>query len=493
MAEIILVQPIVGLLDNIKTAPGLPLSLLSSAKFISQEFKVKLIDQRLDPNWQQSLIKELRKKPLLVATTCMLGPQVEFARQVGQVVKEFNPEIPMVWGGPHASILPEQTLKDETVDIVVIGDGEKTFLKLAQALKGKRSLKGIAGLYFKKEGKIFSTKAGKQVDLNKMPDIPYQLVRVKDYLPRREGVATIDMETSRGCPFKCRFCYNPFFNRGRWRALKAKTVLARVKKVREKYGIKGVWFIDDEFFIDLDRAKKIIQGLKKMKISWTIQGVTVKSVMKMDDQYLKILEQSGCSQLNLGAESGSTRILKMVNKGITPQDIIKVNQKLKPFKIMPWYYFMIGFPGETEKEMDKTVSLVLRLFKENPRAKISGIGCFTPYPGTPLFEEAIKRGFEPPDHLLGWRTYAVDQINVPWLKGRLKTKVEAIQFGSFFIDEKARDVVRSELVRWIGKLYQPLVRFRLRHNFYYFPLDIWIGNQIKKRLARGTLRSTRRT
>jgi len=485
VAEVVLVQPVVGLLDNIKTAPGLPLSLLTAVKLVAKEFEVKLIDQRLDPDWRKTLKRQLREKPLLVGTTAMLGPQVEFARMVGEEVKRVNPEVPVVWGGPHASVLPEQTLEEATVDMIVAGDGEKTFLKLARALKKKKSLKRIPGLYFKRNGEVMATGQAPLVDLNKMPDIPYELVDIYQYLPRRGEVLALDMETSRGCPFKCRFCYNPFFNRGRWRALRAGIVLERVAKLVDKYKIKGIWFVDDEFFIDLGRAKKIIEGLARMDLSWTIQGVTARSVLQMDDDFLSLLEKSGCEQLNIGAESGSARILKMVNKGITPKDILAVNRKLKPYKIMPWFYFMIGFPGETKTDIDKTIKLVMRLLKENPKAKISGIGCFTPYPGTSLFKEAKKYGYRPPDNLLGWKTYAVDRINVPWIKGDLKRKIEALQFTSFFLDKKARDVADLPIVKIAAELYRPLAWFRFKHNFYKFPFDVLIGNKIKERLAKG--------
>lgn len=484
MAEIILVQPVVGLLDNIKTAPALPLSLLTSVKLVAKEFKVKLIDQRLDLNWRKTLKAELKKSPLLVGTTAMLGPQVEFARAVGEEVKKYSSEIPVVWGGAHPSILPEQTIADSTVDIIVERDGEETFLKLARALKKKKSLKGIPGLYFKKNGEVIHTGKTPFVDLNQMPDLPYGLIKVKDYLQRRGQSLALDMETSRGCPYRCRFCYNPFYNQGRWRSVRAEIVLERIEFIRRKYGVRGIFFIDDEFFIDLGRSRKIVEGLKKMDFSWSIQGVTARSILAMDDEYLRMLEESGCEQLNIGAESGSPRILKMVNKGILPEDILTVNRKLKPYNIIPWYYLMIGFPGETRKDIDKTIDLVLKLFKENPRAKISGIGCFTPYPGTPLFEEAKKLLFTPPDNLLGWKNFSVDQINIPWVKGERKKLIEAVQFTSFFVDRKARDIVSSPFVRFVANIYRPIVRFRLENRFWGLPLDIFIGNKIKKKLAR---------
>jgi len=197
-----------------------------------------------------------------------------------------------------------------------------------------------------------------------------------------------------------------------------------------------------------------------------------------------MLVESGCEQLNIGAESGSPRILKMINKGITPKNILAVNQKIKPFAIYPWFYFVVGFPGEAESDINKTIKLVIQLLRQNPRAKVSGIGCYTPYPGTPMYQDSQKLGFKPPRRLFDWRTYAVDQINIPWIKGKLKRKIEAIQFASFFLDEKARDVVASPIIKLAAWVYRPFAWFRLKHNCYQIPVDVWLGNKIKKKLAR---------
>ena len=111
MADVILVEPIVGLLDNIKTAPGLPLSLLTAAKYVAKEFKVKLIDQRLDDNWRQTLKKELKKKPILVGTTAMLGPQVEYARNVLGMKDANTTEISCNTKYPVIHVMPDQVKK----------------------------------------------------------------------------------------------------------------------------------------------------------------------------------------------------------------------------------------------------------------------------------------------------------------------------------------------------------------------------------------------
>jgi radical SAM superfamily enzyme YgiQ (UPF0313 family) len=484
MKKIILFQPIVGLLDNIKSSPGLPLSLLSAAKLLPKEFEVKIIDQRLVTDWRKALRDELTEDVLFFGTTAMLGPQIKFACHASWFVKKINPKIPVVWGGPFASVLPEQALAEKYIDIIVYGDGEITILELARALENKTPLEKVGGIFFKQNGKIIKNPRGEAVEINKMPDLPYHLVDAQKYLPKRGEIPTLDMETSRGCPFNCRFCYNPAFNLRRWRAYDADLILARIKNLKENFSIKGVWFVDDEFFIDLKRARKIIEGLIKLDMKWEIQGARADSILAMDDEYLRLLEKSKCQQINIGAESGSDRILEMTEKKITTAQIIAVNKKLKPYNISPWFYFMLGFPGETESEQKMTINLAMQLLRENPNTKISGIGCFTPYPGTALFDEALKLGYVAPKRLLEWSTYGVDQINIPWLKGKMRKRVEAVQFASFFVDNKPEGIAGSWVIKLGAKLYRPLARFRFRHDFYAFPIDIYLGNLIKKKLAK---------
>ncbi len=133
------------------------------------------------------------------------------------------------------------------------------------------------------------------------------------------------------------------------------------------------------------------------------------------------------------------------------------------------------------REVKKTIDLALRILKENPKAKISSIACFTPYPGTQLFEESKKYGYAPPQKLVDWSSYATDNINVPWLVGKKKKKVEAIQFASLFMDQKAKDVVDSKFINFLANLYRPVALFRLKHQFYKFPLDVYIGKLIREK------------
>lgn len=483
MADVILVQPIIGLLDNIKSSPALPLSLIHAASIISKEYEVKVIDQRIEPDWAEKLSSELKKNPICVGTTCMLGPQIKYALEICKIVKDVS-NVPVVWGGPHGSTLTDQTIANKYIDFVITGDGEVTFYELVKALEKGKQVESVKGIFYKINGEIKSTPPREFFDLNEYPEPPYNLVDVKKYLPIRFGRPTIDMETSRGCPYSCTFCYNPTVNRRHWRALTAENVLIRIKNLSEKYSVDSFWFIDDEMFIDLKRAKKIINGLNKMNVKWTVQGVTARTVLNMDDEMIKLMEDSGCKQINIGAESGSDRMLLMLKKGIVIEEILAVNNKLKNTSIAPWFYFVVGFPTETVEELKMTVDLISKLLKGNPKARISGIGCYTPYPGTPLFEESKKYGYVPPSKLEDWSTYAVDNINVPWLGSSGKAMVEGLQFVSFFVDNKPNDIAAPFYVRIIGGLYRSIAFKRMESLNFKFPIEIKIGNIMKKRIIK---------
>lgn len=463
MADIILVQSIVGEWDDIKSAPSPPLSLLSVASIAVQKYDVKIIDQRMESDWKQTLKKELDKNPLMVGTNAVTGPQIAHALEISRFVKE-NSKVPVVWGGKHATILPYQTLQNPYIDFVIAGEGEEAIVELAEALKKKKSYTQIKGLCYKKDSEIIVNPRRPFLDMDKLPDIPYYLIDIKKYLPKYLGVPSVYVETSRGCPQQCQFCYNIEFNKCRWRAMSAEKALDRIKKALEISGAKGIFFVDDEFFVDLERGRKICQGIidAGYNIKYGIQGVCLKSILRMDDDYLKLVESSGCRKIMLGVESGSDRVLELVKKDITVAEVLESNKKLAKTAIIPSYYMMAGFPTETKEELKMSINLIFQLLKENPNALISPMHCFTPYPGCTMYDLAIQQGFQPPQKLEEWVNYSTTSMNA-LRTGNEKKFYEALTFLSLFIDNKCKEVVDSKLIRFISKAYQPFARFRFRH------------------------------
>jgi len=171
MADIVLLQPRVGDWDDFRSHPSLPLSLLSASRLVSREFDTVLIDTRMEGNWRDRLRSELNKKPLCVGITSMTGRQIGYALGISSYVKEIS-DVPVVWGGIHASLLPESTLKNPSTDILVIGEGEISFLGLARALAAKSDLKGIAGISYKEKSGIIKNPRRGFAKLDGLPDLP---------------------------------------------------------------------------------------------------------------------------------------------------------------------------------------------------------------------------------------------------------------------------------------------------------------------------------
>ena len=146
MAEVVLVQPKVGNWDDFRSHPSLPLALLSASRCVAKEFSTLLIDTRVDREWKERLKEELKNNPLCVGVTSMTGNQIGYALEISAYVKKVS-AVPVVWGGIHASLLPETTLANKNIDILVTGEGEMTFLELTRALAKKTDLKGIHGVW----------------------------------------------------------------------------------------------------------------------------------------------------------------------------------------------------------------------------------------------------------------------------------------------------------------------------------------------------------
>jgi radical SAM superfamily enzyme YgiQ (UPF0313 family) len=480
MADIVLVQPKVGEWDFVRTKPAMPLALLHAAALADIEYEIKLIDQRTDGDWENNLRHELEKKPLCFGTTAFSGSQIHYALAASKVVKESDASIPVVWGGVHATLLTEQTLRNENIDIVVRGEGESTFYELVKALDGGRPqprcsasrgngggpLDGIMGIWYKRSGSIRSNPDRDFLDLDTLPDIPYHLVDVKKYLPMQFGMPTLYMQTSRGCPHRCTYCYNAVFNMRKWRPMSAEKTAERIADARHDFGVKNFYFVDDNFFTDLKRAREIAERITELDVKWQVQGVCVSDVDKMDDGYLRAIEKSGCLQFRIGAESGSQRILEMIKKKTTVEQIKEVNRKLVSFNIAPYYHFLCGYPGETLDELRKSIELAFLLLRENPRARISPLHCFTPEPGTEMYELAVNEGFIPPAKLEGWtgtdRRTAYNPKN--------KELLEGLNFVSLFIDKKSDDVA-SPLIRLFAKFYRPIARYRMEKMFFRFMVE----------------------
>lgn len=471
MAEIVLMHPRVGDMDELRSSPALPLSLLHAASLVSSEFEVDIVDMRRGPGWREKLKEVTGPETLLVGVTAFTGPMILWNLEMVKEAKKHT-DAPVVWGGIHATMEPRSTLADPACDIVVIGEGEETLLELARALKNNTPLEKIRGIAFMRDGEMVTTPSRELLDLETMPEIPYELVDVSGYMPTYMGRKSLYFQSSRGCPHACTYCYNPGFNRRKWRAQSAGKTLERLRHVVEKYGVEDVYFVDDNIFLDLERDKKLVEGIKELGITWQIQGVDVIRIKKLDDDFIESLRASGLLRLTIGVESGCPRIRKLMGKAGSVDDIKETFRRLSKHDIIVFANLLGGVPTETAEELKQTSDLMLELLEIHPGACNSPVYIYTPYPGTRMYELACREGFRPPQDLRGWGEVMHWEV-WNWKKGGKKAKRlhEGLYFASNFLDHKARTYNAPLPVRVASDIYRPIAKWRVKHFRFEFMLE----------------------
>lgn len=276
--------------------------------------RVRIIDQYANPAWKGELLDALAASPICFGVTCMTGPQILHALAACRLVRQQCPEVPIVWGGIHASLLPQQTLANPYVDIVVVGEGEVTFPQLVETLQTGGPLDGVLGIAYGRDGQYRFTGHRPFVDLDAQPPLSYHLLDMDRYRRRLFGVDHVSFNSSRGCKFRCAYCWDPVMHRRQWRAMRAETIVEHLRRIIRDYGIRGFLFTDDNFFIDMDRARATLEGIVRSGLDISISKLQVRAdaVCQMDGEFLDLLVRANVRRIAIGVESGSQRVVELI-------------------------------------------------------------------------------------------------------------------------------------------------------------------------------------
>lgn len=471
MNSVILIYPKTG----IEFRLNIPFSVLFvAAPLVAKSYDVHILDQRVfsKKEFFQRLNDLIRGDVICVGISSMTGPQIKYGLEIARMIRKINPKLLIVWGGIHPTILPENTLKHDLVDIVCRGEGEETFLELIEKFSKDQSIESVRGISYKVHGEIFHNEDREFIDLNKLPPLPYTLLKINEYISSSElGARVLGMYTSKGCPHKCLYCYNKVFHKRRWRSMPTESIIKDITFFKSELGVDSFNFLDDNFFVDKNRVLNFCKELKRknLKIKW-FADCRIDDIKKFDGNFLETIFDSGLRQVFIGAESGCNKILEFIKKGHKAEDIIEINTLLKHFNIQPVYSFMIGFPNETIAEIFQTIDVVDKLIKENKKAIIAGLNCWNPYPGTELFkfiesDMLIPKSLEEWSHSASWyKAWGRDNKNI----------IENISFISSFLTIK-----KTRIPEVLLKIYLPIARFRWRKRFFRSFLDTRIFDVYK--------------
>jgi anaerobic magnesium-protoporphyrin IX monomethyl ester cyclase len=276
---------------------------------------------------------------------------------------------------------------ERAVDFVIPGEGELTLLALVESLsKGETNISGIAGIIYREDTEIRSTgKRPVSKTLDEFPLPAWDLIDMQPYRDvwmRRHGYFSLNVATTRGCPYSCNWCAKPIYGNAYHMRSPGK-VVEEMTLLKEKFQIDHIWFCDDIFGLKRSWVTEFAQLVepKGLKIRYKIQS---RADLLIQENYVEALARSGCAEVWMGAESGSQRILDAMDKGTTVEQIRKARQLLAEYHIRAAYFLQFGYPGETGEDIDKTIALVLETMPDD-----IGISVSYPLPGT-VFYDRVK-------------------------------------------------------------------------------------------------------
>ncbi|MFQ6063905.1 MAG: B12-binding domain-containing radical SAM protein [Candidatus Bathyarchaeia archaeon] len=327
----------------------------------------------------------------IIGITCMSMSFSEVKKTVSAIKDVF--QVPVVMGGPHATLRPAQTLLKTRADIVVRGEGELSFNRLIDCLEKKRNLTQLRGISYRENGKIIHNPPQALIkNLDKLPPPAWHLLPMKDY-PRKSELLNLypldSHNTSRGCPFFCAFCSVRNLWGRTFRSFSPERMVEDVKFLMEKFGTKGIYFREDNFTVSKKRVFKFCNLIKKDKLDF--RWICESRVDLVDFEILTTMKKAGCDYIWFGVESASPRILQYINKGITVEKTIKAFQLCKRVGIRTGASLMVGIPQETINEVQKTLKLRVKLFQDF--GSDVWVNIFSGIPGSLLYDSIVQKGW----------------------------------------------------------------------------------------------------
>jgi radical SAM superfamily enzyme YgiQ (UPF0313 family) len=428
------------------TFPQPPLGLVFIASVLEKiGYNVSIIDAqalKIDENE----VAERAAKADIVGITSMT---ITFnsAVNVAKAIKKINNSCFIIMGGSHVTVLPEKTLADvKEVDAIVIGEGEKTIAELINAIDKKENFEKILGISYRKEGKIITNPPRSTVEnLDDLPMPAFHLLPIKNYRPyppHGKKLPYMAIMTSRGCPYRCTFCFKSIFGR-RFITKSSKNVIEEIKALIEKFGVKELLFYDDSFTFNKNRTLELCDEIIKnnLKIIWSCET----RVNLVDKELLEKMKEAGCYIISYGVESGDQTILNNLKKDITIEQAKEAFKLTKEADILTVAYFMIGSPGDSNETIRKTID-----FAKELDADFAQFSICTPFPGSELFDNLTQKGIKIED----W-----DKASYVTSKGKSKPIILTDNLNE------------EEIKKWYSKAYK---------EFYFRP-KYWLKTILRIR------------
>lgn len=469
---------------NPKASPKMPydahpLAILTAVSMLDESvYEICVIDWHYDRF--EELLRDACRDAFICGITSMTGYQLSTMLQGARIAKASNPDIIVVCGGCHPTLMPEQTLANHLVDMVVIGQGPRTFAELVAALANGTDLHAVDGIGFKENGRAVLTTPRPRTDINTFPPVPYHLLKDFDqFLPKTSfAQKTFYYLTSEGCTGNCKFCAEESLYHRKWRSLDIPRVIDDIVSMRAKYAFDGVAISDSNFYVSEKRVAEFCEKMIPLGLKWGGTSARPDQLSRYSDATLALMKQSGLSDIFLGVESGSDDTLVLMDKKCVIQDTLNILPRLHKHGIRVQCSFVIGVPGVEIKEDFRSTMKFINYLRSTAWVSQFHLFVYTPLPGTRFIADAVKQGYCVPQTLEEWTKYELHADIVPWVPKRYSQFTDAASIYFMFLAGHAKHVISAIMPRslqWLGWIMYHAMRglsdFRISTSCFVFPVE----------------------
>lgn len=395
---------------------GPPLSLLSLASpLLESGFRVRILDGAIEP--VAEMLETEIADAMCVGISFLTGSMIRESIALSRLARHLKPDIPIIFGGWHSSLLPDQTMRSGLADILVRGQGERTLLEIVSHLRDGESPATVSGASFLHEAEVVHNSDRPTQHINNFPVPAFSLADFDAY-ERRTGQRKLPYASSLGCPYACNYCTDQVFYERRFNAYPASRVVAEVTDLVNRYKLHSVAFLDSNFPVNVRRAVEIARGFleAKAQFGWTFQAST-DLLCRMSDDEVGLLGEAGVTHMGFGTESASEPVLQQMNKKHQRvDDMFETARKAEKAGIRVTFNLILGYPGETEADRVETFRIMTDIFARHSNVSFSP-NIFTPYPGIPIWPQLRTMGVKEPQSLEEWSNVGLGSNHLPWLQG----------------------------------------------------------------------------
>ncbi len=444
----------------------MPLGLLAIGSNLDPaRFDVRIIDARIEPDPLAAAVREA-EGAVCFGVTMLTGRPLGDALAALRAVKRTHPALPTVAGGWHPSLFPIETLEEPSIDITVSGQGERSFAELVAHLSAGETVRGVAGTAYRDGDTVVRNKPRGLESLDAFAPPNFDLIPVERYFAFKKR-RQLDYITSIGCNFRCAFCADPFVYGRDWKAASAVRLGEQIEALWRRYRFTDLNFQDETYFTHSHRVAEICEQFLRRGLEFTWAGtLRADQGLRLPDEIWRLCVRSGLRRVLVGVETGSPAMMKRIRKDTTIDAVLETAGKCRDHDIAVIFSFIVGFPEETEEEVEATLGLIKTLRAMSPRFE-TPLFYYKPYPGSAL---ATSVAGEMPQTLDEWARF--DYVAGPaggWVSPRLRRRIERFKFYNRY-------------AAGLGRAGHPLgrvARWRVHNDFYAAPIEKFMVQHLR--------------